>query len=56
MSEKGADSEGSGTREFFAREYYPEDLRWTVARLLGYYDPRTESGTPRAGRAGRVTA
>jgi len=48
MSEMGAGSEGNGAREFFAREYYLEDLRWRVARLLGDYDPRAPSGTGRA--------
>jgi hypothetical protein len=47
--------EGVEAREFFAREFVLEDLRWTAARLIGRLGSdyaagaargRTASGTP----------
>jgi hypothetical protein len=35
MSAMGTEVERIGTRDFFAREYFVEDIRWMAARLLG---------------------
>jgi hypothetical protein len=42
MSAMGAETERFGSKDFFAREYFLEDIRWMVARLLGRPNPRGE--------------
>jgi hypothetical protein len=42
MSAMGAGSERLASKDFFAREYFLEDIRWMVARLLGRPDARGE--------------
>jgi hypothetical protein len=53
MSAMGARNERTGSQDFFDREFFVEDIRWMVARLLG----RTGGGeAPATGdlRIGRV--
>jgi hypothetical protein len=54
MSAMGADWGRIGSKDFFAREYFLEDVRWMVARLLGQPDPQGEVEKAPTAAGGRV--
>jgi hypothetical protein len=53
MSAMGAEWGRVGSKDFFAREYFLEDIRWMVARLLGSPDPRARMESASAAAKGR---
>jgi hypothetical protein len=53
MSAMGAEWGRVGSKDFFAREYFLEDIRWMVARLLGNPDPRADVESASGATKGR---